>query len=349
MGSIWLRRLGAAWVALLAAAGAAAQTALVADGYEPAYMNHTFFVVVAVDGQEVQNALAASLRASTGLGSRMRYVPIERALPAGKRVTLKLRGTEANPAPIHGLFRSMFGSGTPEVSGNVEVELQPERRYRVNGALDAFRREVWIEDIQSGAIVGAKVAAPADPQLVKAMEGAVYVSTNLRYDGDWIDDQPLVGAPVVPVGARLKVIDYRKQRANVLIDGRKMRIGVEYGKEAIEALVARLTSAEDPRARLAAWPADVRAAVASARVVRGMTREQVAAALGRPRPDLVPDEAADWPYETKDGEAVRLGFDADGRLARIDAPPRAMALLVAEPAAATAADAAAPAAASAPP
>jgi hypothetical protein len=32
----------------------------------------------------------------------------------------------------------------------------------------------------------------------------------------------MVGLPIVPVGARLRVVEYKKDRAMVLLDGRKM-------------------------------------------------------------------------------------------------------------------------------
>jgi hypothetical protein len=350
---LWARRLGASLFAMVAAS-VAAQTARVADGYEPAYLNHTFFVVVAVDGRDVPNALDNSLRASFGMGSRLRYVATERTVPADRRVTLKLRGTEANPAPIHGVFRSLFGSGTPDVGGEVQVELKADRRYRVNGLLDGFRREVWLEDADTREVIGAKVSAAADPQLVKAMEGAVYTTTNLRYESDWIGDGPLMTLPFVPVGSRIKVLPFGSSttRTEVLVEGRKMRVGVDWARkeQTIQQMLARITSAEDPRPKVGAWPQTVREAVASGRVMAGMTREQAMVALGRPRLDLVPAlEVGEWPYDGENGETAYVVFDADGRVKEVDASRKTRAaLLYVAPPAPTASGASAPAAASAP-
>jgi len=107
------------------------------------------------------------------------------------------------------------------MSNRVVRTLAGLQHYRVNGYLDDFRREVWLEE-EGGAIVGSKIAVAADPAVVKAMEGAAFTTTNLRYEGDWISDDPMVGLPIVPVGARLRVVEYKKDRAMVLLDGRKM-------------------------------------------------------------------------------------------------------------------------------
>ncbi len=263
------------------------------------------------------NALDRSRAASYNQGNRWRIVPFEREVPAGK-TKLALRAIQASVMPAATIFRSVFMSGEPEVRGTAEFELKPGQVYRVNGHLDDFKREVWLEE-EGGPIVGSKISLSADPALVKAMEGASYVTTNLRYSGDWISDDPAIGLPIVPVGARMKVIEFRKDRASVLIDGRKMRVGIDRPSgETIQEFVARITSADDPRPRLASLPDDPRAAVAAGRVLPGMSREQIVMALGRPRIDQVRSlEQTEWPYrfDSEDSE-ILLIFGASGRLER---------------------------------
>ena len=348
MGRFLRRALAALAWAGCALAGAQS-TATIADSATANRTSGDFFMVTAVDGKDVENAQSASRRASAGQGARVSVVPFERSVAAGK-VTLKLRGIRASGMPAVTILRSLFRGGEPVVDGGAAYELEAGKRYRVNGVLDDYRREVWLED-EAGKLVGARFSAAADPALVKAMEGAVYVATNLRYDDDWIEDEPWLDRPLVPAGARIKVVGYGRSKADVLIDGRKMRIGVEQGAkvETIQQLVTRLTSSDDPRPKMAEWPEAVRDAVAAGKVVYGMTREQVVMALGRPRKDLVPSlDAAEWPYRLHEDEEVFVVFASDGRLVQVDASRKARKRVLMDAPAATAAGASAPAAASAP-
>ncbi|MDP3615696.1 MAG: hypothetical protein Q8R98_27975, partial [Rubrivivax sp.] len=186
----YLRRLLAVLPCLVAcAAWAQTETALIADSADGGGPGGgTFFILVSHNGQATDNdAIRASSQASFGRGAYMRVVGHARQVPAGK-ATLVLRGTQTHTAPIDTIFRAIFRGGSPEVSGSIEVELKPGASYRVNGVVDTYQREVWLEEVGSKAIVGNKVVAPADPELLKAMEGAQHVCCNLRYEGDWISD-----------------------------------------------------------------------------------------------------------------------------------------------------------------
>lgn len=293
----------------------------------------TFFMVTAVDGVPVrENALSASAAASVGRGANMIVRGAERAVPAGK-VTLDLRGTQTHVAPIDTLFRSVFRGGNPVVSGIVTVELVAGQMYRVNGVINAFKREVWLEDGQGKVVSDSKIVAEPNPELVKQMEGSVYVATNLRYEGDWISEAPWPHLDFVPVGSRLKVLDYGSNRATVLIDGRKMRMGIDHsrGKETIQQFVARATVAEDPMQAIAAYPQDVRNAIRAGRVLIGMSRDQVRLALGRPRVDLVPAlDASEWLYQTEDAGDLFLVFDQAGLLKEVDGARKVRKLVLYE-------------------
>lgn len=283
-------------------------------------------MLVAVDGKEVsETALSASSRASAGRGAYMVVRGAERSVPSGK-VTLTLRGVQTHVAPIDSIFRAIFRGGNPEVSGSVTVELAPGQRYRANGVLDGFKREVWLEDDKGVEVPGSKVAIPPDPELVKEMEGAAFTATNLRYEGDWISEVSWPNQAFVPVGARLKVVDYGSNRVSVLIDGRKMRMGIDWsrGKETIQQFVARATTTEDPRKTIATYPEKVRHAIRSGRVFLGMTKDQVLIALGRPRVDFVPSlNASEWRYQVPEQEEMFLVFDDAGTLKEVDGSRKA--------------------------
>ncbi len=293
----------------------------------------TFFVLEAVDGVEVPDtALSASFRASFGRGAYMVVRGAGRPVSSG-RVTLKLRGIQTHVAPINSIFQTIFRGGNPEVAGAVAVDLVAGQRYRVSGILDSFKREVWIEDDRGTELVGSRVAVAPDPELLKQMEGSSFVKTNLRYEGDWINEASLPNRAFVPAGARLKVLDYGSNRASVLIDGRKMRLGIDWtrGKETIQQFVARVTGGEDPRTTIATYPERVRNAIRAGRVFPGMTKDQVLVSLGRPRLDLTPTlNEKEWTFEVPEQGELFMVFDETGLLKEVDGARQARKLVLYE-------------------
>ncbi len=290
----------------------------------------TFFYLAAVNGQKTEgNTLLASRAASYGQGQNMRLKPFERAVPAG-RAKLKLVAQQAYGAPVQELFA---GDKTKPLEAEVEVDLVPGARYVVNGVIDAFRRELWLED-GNGPIAATKVVDTVrDPAVLQQMANAQYTCCNLHYEGDWISDANWATLPFVPAGARIVVKDYGRHKAEVLIDGKPMRIGLDYGreKETREQLVARLMVKDDPQAKLASWPQPVQAAIRAGKVAVGMDREQVLMTLGRPRLDTTPSlDAAQWTYYTFDEETFAVVWDAEQRVSRVDASPAVRRQVVAD-------------------
>lgn len=343
----------AACLSLQARAQGMAIVADSAESYGPS--SGIFFVLLAVNDQELSdNAIRAMRQASAGRGAYMAIRNVERGVPAGK-VRLKLMGSIENVAPIQSIYRAIFHGGSPEFSGSIEVELQPGRRYRVAGVLDDFQREAWIEEADTRKVVSTKVVMPQDPELLKLMEGAQFLCCNIRYSGTWSDDTPAPDLPFLPAGSRIKVLDYSRNEAAVLINGKRMRIGNQYSRkqETIQQMIARLVVPEDPRLRLQTYDAQTRSAIVSAKVLPGMSREQVVMALGRPRPAETPDLAAsDWLYQLGSGEEAFVVFGPDGRVKEVDASrmARGHMLAVRQPAAEPGtAPVPAPAASAAPP
>jgi hypothetical protein len=293
-----------------------------------------FFMTTAVNGTALtETALSASLIASQGRGANMSVRVARRSVPSGP-VTLTLQATEATAAPIQSILRSLFREGNREITGTVTVTLAAGQVYQAKGIIDAFRREIWLEDEHGDPVPGSKVAGLLDPELVKQMEGAGFTTTNLHYDGDWIGDSASLQLPFVPVGSRLKVVEWGKDRARILVDGRKMRIGMDGDgdRESIRQLVARVTSPHDPRPDIAGYPDQVKNAIRAARVSLGMSREQVLQSLGRPRQALTPDlSAREWHYDVPDQGPAYLVFDDSGLLAALDASRPARALILLDP------------------
>jgi hypothetical protein len=289
-----------------------------------------FFFVAEADGKTIdQNNLKASLAASSGRGVDLQVRSAARYLPAGK-TRLKLSGRFAHAAPIQSLFSS---AASYSVDGMVDVELREDARYRVVGVLDAFKREIWLEEEGTGVIVGQKIVAVAETSRANtgAAPNSLFTCCNLRYDGDWISDANWATLPIIPAGSRIEVKDYGSNRASVLIEGRPMRIGLDYGREqeTVQKFVARLAIKDDPRQQLATYPKAVQDTVLAGKIATGMTKEQVIMSLGYPRSDKTRSlDAAEWTYWTLEGDEYVLLWSPDQTLKSVDAARKVKQLVM---------------------
>ena len=111
-----------------------------------------------------------------------------------------------------------------------------------------------------------------------------YTCCNLHYDYDRISDANWHDLPMIPAGAKIRVVDYGVNRALVEIDGKPIRIAHDYGRdrESVETYVRKLVVPWDPKELIASYPPEVRDAISRGTVIRGMTREQVIIAAGYP-------------------------------------------------------------------
>lgn len=288
-----------------------------------------FFMVEEINGTPVKaTILSASRAASAGRGPDLRVTPVFRTAPAGK-TKLKIAARFGFAAPIQTLFSSRSDYA---VTGELEVELRADARYRVNGNLDAFRREVWLEEDPSGAMIGQKfIDAERSPEIQKAMASASFTCCNLHYEGDWISDTNATTLPMIPAGTPIVVRDYGSNRAAVLIDGRPLRVGHDYGRkqESLQQYVAKLLVKDDPKSKISGYPPNVQQAISKGRVALGMTREQVIIALGYPRTDATPSlDGAEWKYWTADDDEFVVAWDGDGRVKEVRAAQKVRALVV---------------------
>lgn len=110
-----------------------------------------FFYLSKVDGQPVQNALRSSRMSSSGGGFNMSIAPVDRqVLP--RNAVFEIVGKTAYAAPILAFTNKVY-----EVTG--EVKFTPEERtvYQVKGELGESYSAVWIEEKETGKVIGEKI------------------------------------------------------------------------------------------------------------------------------------------------------------------------------------------------
>jgi hypothetical protein len=280
-----------------------------------------FFYVESVNGKPVaENALTASASASRGLGSNLVVRASRRYLVAGP-TKLTITGRYAYAAPIQTIFHA---ASSYRVSGDVDVNLEDGKSYRVRGVLDAFRREVWLEEEGTAKVVTAKITALQDSNenMAAMAKATLYTCCNFHYDGNQVDDTNATTLPFIPAGSRVVVKEYGKHRAEVLIEGRPFRLDHDEGREqeTREQYFAKLLSNHNPNDKISTYSKSVQAAIRAGKVLPGMTKEQAIIGLGYPRTDRTAStENSEWTYWTADDGEFVLLWNAEGRLQEVDA------------------------------
>ena len=130
-------------------------------------------------------------------------------------------------------------------------------------------------------VVASTTSAQAPDDKEPKLSG--FTCCNLHYENDWISDANWSSLPMIPAGQPAQITDYGSYRIVLDIDGKKMRLGQDYGRsEPLGQFARRFVVAQDPKPKIASWPAGVREAVKEGKVVLGMTKEQVIVSLGYP-------------------------------------------------------------------
>lgn len=147
-----------------------------------------------------------------------------------------------------------------------------------------------------------------------------YTCCNFHYDRDWISDANWRSLPMIPAGARIKVLDYGSNRASVEIDGKPMRIGQDYGRreETLQLFIQKLVVRNDPKAKIAKFPEKARQAIRDGRVVPGMTREQVIMSVGYPPTHRTPSlESSVWNHWGSRTGRYEVHFNGKGTVEKL--------------------------------
>lgn len=149
-----------------------------------------------------------------------------------------------------------------------------------------------------------------------------YLCCNMRTDGDWISDINYQenGKTVIPAGTPVRVLGYGHYRVKLEIAGKKQAIGNDYSRDLpLDVFAKRYVVSDNPADKLIQYPERIRAAITSARLVKGMTREQVLMAVGYP----VSSENAHldsnvWRFWLSSFAEFRVRFDDQQRVSDVE-------------------------------
>jgi hypothetical protein len=160
---------------------------------------------------------------------------------------------------------------------------------------------------------------------------AAYTCCNLHYSGDWVSDLNYSSDTRIPAGAPIKIVDYGRWRLITEVDGKKVRIGLDYGRrqETLAQFARKLTVDKDLRFRIASFPPVVQDAIRAGKVLPGMSKEQVVIAVGFPARHETPSvDGSEWKLWHTSRIPYTVRFDERGRVKEIEIDPEQRAKVV---------------------
>lgn len=175
-------------------------------------------------------------------------------------------------------------------------------------------------------ILTGAVAAAAAGFALGADTFSGYLCCNMRTDGSWISDINYEenGKTVIPAGTPVKVLGYGHYRVKLEIAGKKQAIGNDYSRDLpLNVFAKRYVADDNPVDKLIQYPEPIRAAITSARLVKGMTREQVLMAVGYPVSSENPHlDSNVWRFWLSSFAEFRVRFDDQQHVRDIEADDR---------------------------
>ena len=176
-------------------------------------------------------------------------------------------------------------------------------------------------------VTGLTLAATVT--LVSAQEPSDgFLCCNMRSNGSWISDSNYAesGKRIIQIGTPIIYKGLGSNRVLVEIEGKRQAIGNDYSRDiALEAFARRYIVKDDPRAKLEAMPAKLRRAIETARVTRGMTKDQVVMAMGYPISSENPHlDAKRWRYWLWSFSPFTILFDEAGAVSHIETDPNTL-------------------------
>jgi outer membrane protein assembly factor BamE (lipoprotein component of BamABCDE complex) len=176
-------------------------------------------------------------------------------------------------------------------------------------------------------------AAQSAPAVTAPAAAVTYTCCNFHYNGDWINDGNYAQLPMIPAGTPIKLKSIDHYIAYVDIDGKKYRLGLDYGRtaETTEQWANKLIVKDDPKARLAAWSPSVRKAIQGGQIMLGMSKDQVIMALGYPMTSENPRlDAPYWRYWWSSWGEYKVHWNGVGRVREVTGHPETVANMLAQ-------------------
>jgi hypothetical protein len=191
-----------------------------------------------------------------------------------------------------------------------------------------------LRDVMASVGLGKPAPAPVGADGQPAFPRQGYACCDLHFDKDWINDGNYAELPMIPAGTPIEVLSYGRQRAQIKVDGKPMRLGHDYGRdqESLDAWVNKIVVKDDPRSRIASYPAAIQEAIRQGRVMIGMSREQVITAVGYPlTSENLSLDAPQWRLWRSSRGEYQLNFSRDGHLVSVTGDDSITHLIVYQP------------------
>lgn len=142
-----------------------------------------------------------------------------------------------------------------------------------------------------------------------------YTCCNVRYERERVTERNLQQGSLLPAGTRVRIDEIRKNRIMFKPDAAPILMLIFEGREgylSFDEYLERLFVTEEQRPVIDGLPDDIASAIRQARVLTGMTRDQVLMALGYPPVDLTPVlSSPNWRYFLSRREVLEVFFDND--------------------------------------
>jgi hypothetical protein len=149
-----------------------------------------------------------------------------------------------------------------------------------------------------------------------------YLCCTMRSDGSIMSDINYEGPKqhLIPAGTPLKVTGFLwHYRVIVDINGKHQYINNDYSRNLpMGEFVKRYVVADDPARKIANFPEKTRDAIAAARLMKGMTREQVIMAVGYPVSSENPNLGdKTWKFWLGSFDEFDVKFDDEDRVIEV--------------------------------
>lgn len=177
-------------------------------------------------------------------------------------------------------------------------------------------------------VVHAQRPSPSPGPMVSG-----YLCCNMRTYGDSISDinYDEQGTRIVAVGTPARITSYDFRWFSLDLGGKPQRIKNDYSRNiTLPEFAQRYVVTTDPKQTMAAFSPAVRDAILAAKVMPGMTREQVLMAIAYPVTSENPSlDAPIWRYWRDSWSEFQVHFDEKGLVKAVVGDPVALSRVLA--------------------